>query len=38
MTILGIVDIFEGNVETGITKIVAALGMVGIGHKVDKQK
>jgi len=38
MAILGIVDIIDGQAETGITKIVAALGLVGIGHKVEKQK
>jgi len=38
MVILGIVDILNGAAESGITKIVGALGLVGIGHKVEKQK
>ena len=34
--ILGIVDIVNGAVETGITKIVGALALIGIGHKIEK--
>lgn len=43
--ILGIVDIAgsvtgddAGGIETGIAKILAALGLVGIGHKVEKNR
>lgn len=36
--LLGIVDIVNGQVETGITKIVAALALLGIGHKIEKVK
>ena len=35
---LGIVDIVNGEVETGVMKIVAALGLVGVGHKLEKGK
>ena len=38
MAILGIVDIVDGQAEAGITKIVGAVGLIGIGHKVEKQK
>ena len=38
MVILGVVEILNGATETGITKIVAALALVGIGHKIEKQK
>ena len=34
--VLGIYDIIDGSVETGVQKIVTGLGMVGIGHKIDK--
>ncbi len=36
MVILGIVDIFNGASEQGITKIVGALALIGIGHKIEK--
>ena len=38
MVILGVLDIINGQSETGITKIVAALGMLGIGAKIEKSK
>jgi hypothetical protein len=38
MIILGIVDISDGQTETGITKIIGAFGVLGIGHKVEKNK
>ncbi|MDY7034540.1 MAG: hypothetical protein SV375_00030 [Thermodesulfobacteriota bacterium] len=38
MVLLGIVDIANGQAEMGITKIVGGLGLLGIGHKVEKNK
>lgn len=36
MLLLGIADIVNDQTESGITKIVAAVGMLGIGHKIEK--
>jgi len=36
MVLLGIVDITNGLAEAGITKIVGALALLGIGHKIEK--
>jgi hypothetical protein len=36
MTALGVVDVVNGQAETGIQKIVAALALLGIGHKIEK--
>ena len=33
---LGVVEIANGDVESGITKLVAAFGFIGIGNKLDK--
>ncbi len=33
---LGIVDIYSGNTESGMAKLAAALGALGIGHKIEK--
>ena len=33
---LGIVEIAGGDAESGITKLVAAFGLIGIGNKLDK--
>ena len=33
---LGVVEIVDGNVEAGITKLVAAVGLIGLGNKLDK--
>jgi hypothetical protein len=33
---LGVVNIIDGNVETGAQQLVLALGMVGLGHKIEK--
>lgn len=33
---LGVVSIVNGEMETGIQQIVLALGMVGLGHKIEK--
>ena len=33
---LGVVEIANGDAESGITKLVAAVGLVGIGNKLDK--
>lgn len=35
---LGVVDVVNGDLETGVAKISAALGMVGLGHKIEKNK
>ena len=35
--ILGIVDIFgNGDVEAGVQKLVEALALVGVAHKIEK--
>ncbi len=36
MVILGVVDILNGAIEIGITKIVGALGLLGLGAKIEK--
>ncbi len=36
MCVLAIVDIANGDMASGMTKATAALGMVGIGHKIEK--
>tara|TARA_Y100000310_G_C20618094_1_gene781763 strand:+ start:1431 stop:1592 length:162 start_codon:yes stop_codon:yes gene_type:complete len=36
--LLGVFDIVNGSAETGITKIVGAVGLLGVGHKVDKAR
>ncbi len=36
MVVLGIVDIANGDMPSGMTKISAALAMIGIGHKIEK--
>ena len=33
---LGIVEIANGDAESGITKLVAAFGLIGLGNKLDK--
>lgn len=33
---LGIVSLANGEAETGMQQLVLALGMVGIGHKIEK--
>ncbi len=33
---LGIVRIADGEVETGVSQIAAALALIGIGHKIEK--
>lgn len=38
MTGLGVVTAANGDIETGIQQIVAALALVGIGHKLEKSK
>jgi len=37
MVALGVVDIINGMPEAGVTKIVGALALLGIGHKIEKQ-
>jgi len=36
MLLLGLVDIANGDVEQGLTKISGALGAYGLGHKIEK--
>ncbi len=36
LTGLGVYEITQGNIAGGIERIIAALAMVGIGHKVEK--
>lgn len=33
---LGVLSLVNGDTEAGMQQIVAALGIVGIGHKVEK--
>jgi hypothetical protein len=33
---LGVYEIKIGNTESGIQKILAGLGLIGIGHKIEK--
>lgn len=33
---LGLVSIYNGEAESGLQQIVLALGMVGLGHKIEK--
>lgn len=37
MVALGVLDIVNGVPEAGVTKIVGALALVGIGHKIEKK-
>lgn len=32
----GVYEIIDGNAEQGIQKILAALALLGIGHKIEK--
>lgn len=34
--LLGAVDLAEGDIEAALTKLSAALGLIGIGHKIQK--
>ena len=34
--ILGAVDLIEGDLEAALTKLSTALGLIGIGHKIQK--
>ena len=36
MAALGAIDIKQGDYPAGMQKIVAALALVGIGHKIEK--
>ena len=36
LVILGVVDIVNGDTPAGMQKIIGALGLIGIGHKVEK--
>ena len=36
--LLGVYDIATGDVEAAMVKFTAALGALGIGHKVEKKK
>lgn len=38
LALLGIVDLANGDIPSGITKLTAALGLVGVGHKIEKTK
>lgn len=33
---LGVVSIYNGDVEAGVQQIAAALALVGLGHKIEK--
>lgn len=35
---LGIYEIALGNTDSGLERIVLAVGLVGIGHKIEKQQ
>lgn len=36
MIAVGVYEISEGQTESGVGKIAMGLGMIGIGHKVEK--
>lgn len=36
LAFLGAVDLIEGDLEAALTKLSAALGLIGIGHKIQK--
>lgn len=36
MAALGIVAIAQGDIPSGVQQLVAALALVGIGHKIEK--
>lgn len=36
MASLGVVSIAQGDVPGGVQQVVAALALVGIGHKIEK--
>jgi hypothetical protein len=36
LAVLGIIDMLNGDTLTGAQKLVGALALVGIGHKLDK--
>lgn len=36
LTLLGVVDIANGEPDSGMNKIVMALAMVGLGSKIEK--
>ena len=38
LSALGILDVYDGNIEAGITKSIGALSLVGIGSKIEKTK
>ncbi len=35
---LGVVSIASGDTEAGMQQIVLALGLIGLGHKIEKLK
>ncbi|ADW18587.1 hypothetical protein Despr_2448 [Desulfobulbus propionicus DSM 2032] len=37
LLLLGIVEIANGNLEGGLERIVLGLGLVGLGHKIEKK-
>lgn len=37
MLVLGLIDILNGDVLNGVTKISGALSVYGIGHKIEKK-
>lgn len=36
LVIMGVVELANGDTEGGLTCLVSALGLIGIGHKVEK--
>ena len=36
LVLLAVADVANGDIEAAGTKVMAALGLVGLGHKVDK--
>ena len=36
MALLGLYDLIEGNIDAAMTKFAGALGMLGIGHKIER--
>jgi len=36
LRVLAAIDLYDGATEAGLAKLSAALGMIGLGHKIEK--
>lgn len=34
--VLAGIDVYDGEIDSGMSKLAAAIGMVGLGHKIEK--